>query len=477
MNNQDNYQNGNSEQNNKTDHNQLYRHHEQGYVYPDHMPDSSQLNQAKPPKKDKTRIVGILALTLALVVLFSAVTGSLVYYYMKSLTPETTQTGQSETNETSEAMPSETNPADQNETDGQDNSSNDENMQPDTSARDRHFSIESAAARRDRNADPLSIVEIAEIGKPAVVAITTEITVRDFFGQVGSVPAAGSGFIISEDGYIITNNHVVENATAITVFLENGNFYDARFVGSDPQNDIAVLKIDDEDLPTVILGDSSDIMVGELAVAIGNPLGQLNGSVTAGIISGQDREMTIEGQTLNLLQTDAAINQGNSGGALFNSFGEVIGINTAKSAGTGIEGLGFAIPINHAKPIVESIIQSGYVTGRPKIGVGTQDLNAQMAEYYSLVEGVYIVSVEPGSAADRAGLRRGDIIIEANGEEALTTAAVNDIKNTLQPGDEMVLTLVRDGETIEVTVVLDEDVPYDVIPATQQQSPEESSVA
>ncbi len=264
----------------------------------------------------------------------------------------------------------------------------------------------------------------------------------------------------------MTNNHVVRGAVSITVVLDQGDAYEARLVGTDQNNDIAVLKIEADHLPTVFLGDSADVQVGELAVAIGNPLGELSNTVTAGVISGLDREITIDGQTLRLLQTDAAINSGNSGGALFNSFGEVIGINTAKSSGTGIEGLGFAIPISHAAPIIESLIQNGYVAGRPKIGISTREISAQMAEYYDLVEGVLVAFVEPGSSADEAGVRRGDIVIKTNGIETLTTDKINEIKNQLQPGDELVLTVVRDGETLELTLVLKEDVPAEVKPAT-----------
>ncbi len=463
---------GSDDHNNYQDH-QSYVYPHSGYNHSSNRPGGSNNKSQPPHKKNTARIIGFIAWTLALVVLFSAASGSLVYHYMRNQIQPVQEPGsQTDVTETDLEEDETQNDRFEEQTAEPDNSG----MEADSGVRDRHFSLGSAAARRDGDEEPLSIVEIADKGKPAVVAITTEVTVRDFFGQEGIVPAAGSGFLISDDGYIVTNNHVVENASAITIFLDNGDLHDAKLVGADPQNDIAVLKIDGSSFPAVVLGDSSDIMVGELAVAIGNPLGQLSGSVTAGIISGLDRQIRIEGQTLNLLQTDAAINQGNSGGALFNSFGEVIGINTAKSAGAGIEGLGFAIPINHAKPIIESIIQSGYVTGRPKIGVSTQDLTAQMADYYDLVEGVYIVSVERNSAADRAGMRRGDIIIKSNGIETLTTAEINDIKNELEPGDEMVLTVIRDGNEIEITVILDEDVPHDVMPATNRSMPADNNV-
>ena len=279
------------------------------------------------------------------------------------------------------------------------------------------------------------------------------------FGRSGEYPAAGSGFIITSDGYLVTNNHVIEGANTITVVMENGNIYPARLVGSDSRTDLAVIKIEAEDLPTTYLGDSDDLQVGELAVAIGNPLGELSGSVTAGIISALNRSITLDNQTLNLLQTDAAINPGNSGGALFNSYGEVIGINTAKTSQTGIEGLGFAIPINDAKPIIENLINYGYVRGRTKIGISTRDISAEMAEYYVMTEGVFISTVERGSPADKAGLRNEDTIIAANGQEAKTTADLVRIKDALGPDDAMVLTIVRNKRQMTMTVILVEDVP------------------
>ena len=294
-------------------------------------------------------------------------------------------------------------------------------------------------------------------------------TVVDMFGQSGQAVAAGSGFILTADGYIITNNHVIEGATTITVALDDGTFYDAKLVGADAKTDLAVLKVDAKNLPTVYLGSSNDLQVGELAVAIGNPLGTLSGTVTAGIISALDREITLGGENMTLLQTDAAINEGNSGGALFNSFGEVIGINSAKNAGTGVEGLGFAIPIDLARPVIESLIQNGYVLGRPKIGITARDVSAQMAEYYSMTEGIYVAEVEPDSAADKAGILAKDIIIAADGQEALTVAALNKIKETKNPGDSLEITLVREGKEMKVTLTLQEAVPEEATPSSSRR--------
>jgi serine protease Do len=412
----------------------------------------------KQNQKRPGRTIGLIALFLSVAVILSAVSGGVVYTLMKDRnTVETTstadQTEPSVTETTSATEPRETTPG----------------SQTATELTDKHFSLADAASRFEDGKKTLTVMEIAALGKPAVVAITTEMTVTDMFGQSGQAVAAGSGFILTADGYIITNNHVIDGATTITVALDDGTFYDAKLVGGDAKTDLAVLKVDAKNLPTVYLGSSDDLQVGELAVAIGNPLGTLSGTVTAGIISALDREITLGGENMTLLQTDAAINEGNSGGALFNSFGEVIGINSAKNAGTGVEGLGFAIPVDLAKPIIESLIQNGYVLGRPKIGISARDVSAQMAEYYSMTEGIYVAEVEPGSAADKAGIIAKDIIIAADGEEALTVAALNKIKETKNPGDTMEITLVREGKEMKVTLTLQEAVPEEASPSSSRR--------
>jgi serine protease Do len=392
-------------------------------------------NSEQPDKKSKKRrIAALSAAFLAVAILFSASSAAVVYTMLK---PQSSQVTQS-TDQTSSTT----------STDQQSNS-----------ATNKFYSIADAAAKTDPNKKTLTIMEIAAKGKPAVVAISTETSITNPFGQTGIVPAAGSGFILTADGYIVTNHHVIDGAQKITVMLDNGKSYPAKLVGSDSQNDIAVLKIDGKDLPTVTLGDSASLQVGELAVAIGNPLGELSGTVTAGIISALDRTVTIENQTMTLLQTDAAINAGNSGGALLNSFGEVIGINTAKNAGTGIEGLGFAIPIDHAKPIIESLIKNGYIPGRPRIGIYTQDITAAMAQQNQTHEGIYVAQVTSGGTADKAGIKTGDIIIAANDKEVLTTEALNNLKNSLKPGDTIKMTIIRAEKQISVTVTLEEALP------------------
>jgi serine protease Do len=418
----------------------------------------SPVQPPQPPKKHPvTHTIGLIAIFLAVAVLFSAITGGLVYTIMKNqeATTQTTPADQQTAPTTTEKKTAETTKSAQPTTGG---------------STDKHWSIADAATRSNTSRKALSIIDIAAEGKPAVVAINTQVSMTDMFGQTGNYAAAGSGFIISKDGYIVTNNHVIEGAKTITVVLDNGDIYDAKLIGTDAREDIAVIKISASNLPTVYFGTSDDLEVGELAVAIGNPLGELSGTVTAGIISALDRDITIDGQAMKLLQTDAAINSGNSGGALFNSFGEVIGINTAKNTGTGVEGLGFAIPIDHAKPIIESLIQYGYVQGRPKIGISTRDVTAQMAQYYKLTVGVYVYEVESGSAADLGGLKAEDIIVAANGQETLTTEALSEVKSKLKVGDKMVLTVVRDGKKQEITIILKEEVPTVVKPTSSRQS-------
>ena len=418
------------------------------YVYVENSWSSDSPAPGKPPqKRNRLATGGLIAIFVAVVLLFSALTGGLVYNVMNGRNGPTATTSETTAGTTISAETSAT------------TASTDPG-----SVNNKHFSLADAATRKDGKA--LSIIEIAAQGKPAVVAINTQVSMQDMFGQPSNYAAAGSGFIISKDGYIVTNNHVIADATTITVVLDDGRIFDAKLVGTDTRNDIAVIKVSAADLPTVILGNSDDLEVGELAVAIGNPLGELSGTVTAGIISALDREITVDGQTMRLLQTDAAINAGNSGGALFNSFGDVIAINTAKTSSTGVEGLGFAIPINRAKPIIESLINYGYVRGRTKIGITTRDISAQMAEYYNMTEGIYIYDIEPSSAAAKAGLKKEDVIIAANGEKVLTTSALSDFKDTLSPGDTVKLTIVRNGTQMEIDVVLQEDIPSDASPAS-----------
>ena len=262
---------------------------------------------------------------------------------------------------------------------------------------------------------------------PSIVGITVEYTVNSpYFGYSlqSSGTASGSGVIISEDGYILTNNHVVNSASyyqvskanKVTVKLYNDDtIYDATIIGTDETTDLAVIKIDKTGLPAAELGDSSSVKVGEFSMAIGNPLG-MESSVTAGIISAVNREITSDGKTFKVIQTDAAINSGNSGGALINSKGQVIGINTLKLSGENIEGIGFAIPINSTKEIYTQLISEGKVK-RPFIGIGGKDIDEATAKRYNLVEGVYVTSIEEFSSAEKSGLKLYDIITKIDGKD------------------------------------------------------------
>ena len=307
-------------------------------------------------------------------------------------------------------------------------------------------------------------VGVAEKVLPSIVGIQVEYNVNSiFYRQTSTATAEGSGVIISEDGYILTNNHIVSNsssyyqvseASRIVVYLYNDpTEYEAKIVGTDEETDLAVIKIEKTGLTPAELGDSDQVKIGEFAMAIGNPLGMQN-SVSSGIISAVNREITdTDGKTYTLIQTDAAINSGNSGGALVNSSGQVIGINTLKLMGTGVEGMGFAIPINDTKPIYEDLIQYSKVK-RPYIGFSGRDLDEATAKANNLVVGAYVVSIEEFSAAEKAGLRPGDVVIKINGTSITTMDELNAIKNECQIGDEITLTVVRDGQEKELKLTL-----------------------
>jgi len=271
---------------------------------------------------------------------------------------------------------------------------------------------------------------------------------------------SGSGVLISKDGYVVTNNHVIEGATEVTVIMNNGEEYAATVKGADSNTDLAVLKIEGNDFPYAALGSSSDLRVGELAVAIGNPLGQeFAGTVTSGIISALNRSITIDNKQLTLIQTDAAINPGNSGGPLVNQYGEVIGINTAKISSSELEGLGFAIPMDEAKPIIDDLLSSGYVRGRPVIGIGGRAVTEQDAKAYDLKVGVYVASMSPNSPAYMSGIKIGDIITEVNGKKVTTVDELNEIKNQHAVGDEITLKIWRQGDFLTIKLILGEEVP------------------
>ena len=310
-------------------------------------------------------------------------------------------------------------------------------------------------------------ISVAQKVLPSVVGINVEYSVSSIFSKgESSATAQGSGVIISEDGFILTNNHIVNTSSSssyyeiskankVTVYLYNDETaYEATIIGTDDQTDLAVIKIDKTGLTAAELGDSDSVQVGEFVMAIGNPLG-MQSSVSSGMISAVNRKVTKDGVTYNLIQTDSAINSGNSGGALVNSKGQVIGINTLKMSGSGVEGMGFAIPINSTKDIYSQLIQYSKVK-RPYIGISGRDLDESIAKANNLVTGVYIVSVSEFSAAEKSGLKIGDIITSIDGKKITTMDELNEIKNTHSIGDEVKLTIYRDGNEKEITLTLQE---------------------
>ena len=304
----------------------------------------------------------------------------------------------------------------------------------------------------------MSVEQVGALNQPSVVEIKTEKVTNSSFLQQYVQTGAGSGVIISEDGYLITNNHVINGASTIQVRTSDGTTYDAVLVGTDSKTDVAVLKINASGLRPVTFGDSDNLNVGETAVAIGNPLGELGGTVTNGIISAKDRSITLDNQQMTLLQTNAAINPGNSGGGLFNSRGELIGMVVAKSSGSDVEGLGFAIPSNLVSKIAQELIANGYVTGRPALGVTVLSIeNAQTAMQYGVSSlGVYITDVESGSAADKAGLQAGDRIISINNLVVESFADLSAALDNYAVGDTVEIMVSRGGSTVTVSLTLQE---------------------
>jgi serine protease Do len=314
-----------------------------------------------------------------------------------------------------------------------------------------------------------SVTQIAKKMGASIVGIrmTTNDQSRSFFNQGGNTATSeGSGVIVRSDGYIMTNYHVVENAdprtgldkeTTLDVFLSDKRQVKAKFVGGDKENDLAVLKISLTKLPVAELGDSSKLEVGELAVAIGNPLGiEFAGSVTAGIISALNRPVTNGDTTQNFIQTDAAINPGNSGGALVNSQGLLIGINSAKISQTGVEGLGFAIPINTVKPIIDELILYGYIKGRPSTGITGIEITDAISNYYGLPIGLYITDIEAGSAADKAGLEKGDVLLSLGGKTVKTMGELSTILKSFKAGNVVNVVVSRNDTKTTIKMTLGE---------------------
>lgn len=319
---------------------------------------------------------------------------------------------------------------------------------------DPEFSLENAASVTDPNKETLSTTEIVRLVSPATVSV---YVMGDINGQNTPV-FTGTGFFVSEDGYIVTNEHVisaVEEDSDYSLLIHVPGYdipVEAQLVGSDVQTDIAVLKVESQDEPYqyVTLGDSDMLQVGELVVAIGNPLGRLEGTVTVGVVSALDRQINNNGYTMDLIQTDASINSGNSGGPLINSFGEVIGVTNAKISTA--EGLGFAIPITDVRNVIQSIINYGYVANRPYIGITVG--NVASDAYYGAVAGVYVAEVTPGGPADEAGVQEGDLIVSLDGVEINESDDIIDVRNSHAPGDEVSIVVERNGRRLELTMVI-----------------------
>ena len=306
---------------------------------------------------------------------------------------------------------------------------------------------------------------IYELAKQQVVGITTEITYGyNIFGQATAASVTGSGVIITADGYILTNYHVIEDAQErgyqASVMLYDETTYDAQIVGFDADSDLALVKIDAQGLSAAELGDSAELVVGQTVYAVGNPLGELAYTMTSGMISATDRTITTESDVaINMFQIDAAVNGGNSGGPVYNAYGQVIGIVTAKYSATGVEGLGFAIPIDDAAHIANQILEFGYVKDKASLGVKVVTVTESIARYYNMVEGAYVNEVNSGSAAETAGLQAGDIIIALGGQEVTSDSELTSLVKGYHAGDTAELTAWRSGEELTLTVTFDEKIP------------------
>ena len=312
----------------------------------------------------------------------------------------------------------------------------------------------------------MTMPEVYASNVNSVVSINVSAT-TNYFGQTVQTAASGTGFFITEDGYILTNHHVISGASSVKVTLYNGETYDATVIGSDEDYDIAVLKIDVTGATPVVLGDSSKVAIGESVAAVGNPLGELTFSMSEGIVSCVNRAINVDGTPFNMIQVDCSINPGNSGGPMFNQYGEVVGIVSAKYSSTGnesVEGLGFAIPINDVFAMIQDIMTNGYVTNKPYLGITGGTMTEQMAAQYryDVKSGVFVYSVEEGKAADKAGLRMGDVITKVDDHDIKTMEDLTAVKKQYAAGDTVTLTVYRSGETMTV------ELTWDAVPAEQQ---------
>jgi len=387
-------------------------------------------------KKKGSAIVPILAIITVACVLFSAVQTFYIFKLTTGTVGNLTYTRSANDNDEDENTSSE--------------AEEDADTEADTlEVAEPHFNLEEAASVTDPDKETLSTTEIVELVSPATVSV---YITGEYNGEE-DVLVSGTGFIISADGYIVTNEHVVESAVdedSYTVYIDVPGYEDlieAEIIGTDEQTDIAVLKLTEgSDYPYVTLGDSDTLQVGEMVVAIGNPLGKLEGTVTVGVVSALDREISSDGYNMTYIQTDASINSGNSGGPLINSFGEVIGVTNAKISSA--EGLGFAIPISDVKDVIESLINYGYVANRPYLGISVGYMVSN--SYYGAVEGVYCAEVVEGGPADEAGIQAGDRIVSIDGVEIESTGDIIDIRDSHEVGDTIKVTVERNGREIDL---------------------------
>lgn len=311
-----------------------------------------------------------------------------------------------------------------------------------------------------------TVNDIYELGCQQTVGISTEVTYMNFFGQTSSTAVSGTGFVVTSDGYILTNYHVVKEAYTsklnVKVMFKDGSSYDATVVGVEEENDIAVLKIDATGLKPISVGDSDSILVGDEVYAIGNPLGELDFTMTSGRVSALDRSITTSANTpaINMFQFDAAVNSGNSGGPVYNTAGEVIGVATAKAGENGVEGISFAIPINDAVDIANDLITKGYVSGKAYMGVNVDTrYNSTYAEYYNTPEGAYVYNVESGSCAEKSGIAAGDIITKVGDD---TIASYDDLCSAIRQykaGETVKVSVYRGNETLTLSITFDEAKP------------------
>ena len=316
--------------------------------------------------------------------------------------------------------------------------------------------------------------EVYAAGVNSVVSINvTGTNGTNFFGQPVKTASAGSGFVLTKDGFIVTNYHVVKNADTVKVTMYNGDEYDAKYVGGDEDYDIAVIKVEAADLQPVTLGDSDKLNVGDHVLAVGNPLGELTFSMSGGMVSSVNRAINVSGTPFNMIQTDASINPGNSGGPMFNQYGEVVGIVSAKYSSysnSSVEGLGFAIPINDVFAMIQDIMTNGYITNKPYLGITGGSMTEQMAAQYryDIKEGVFVYSVEEGKAAQKAGLQMGDVITKVDDHDIRTMEDLTAVKKQYAAGDTSTLTVYRGGQTITV------ELTWDAVPADKQSEDETS---